>query len=75
MKYNAFCANIIFVLSFYDDVDEEYRSGCETLFYTPTVYRRVRQLSAGRHGFIIPGVICKTDVLIACELRTSIVGM
>ncbi|XP_058799826.1 IQ domain-containing protein H-like isoform X2 [Phymastichus coffea] len=56
------------------EVDEEYRSGCESLFYTPRVYRRVRHLTAGRHGFIIPGVLSKTDVLIAGELRTPILG-
>ncbi|XP_008208393.2 IQ motif-containing protein H [Nasonia vitripennis] len=57
-----------------EDVEEDYRSGCESLFYTPSVYRRVRHLTAGRHGFIIPGVLSKTDVLIACELKTSIIG-
>ncbi|XP_014212391.1 IQ domain-containing protein H-like [Copidosoma floridanum] len=56
------------------EVEEGYRSGCENLFYTPSVYRRVRRLTAGRRSFIIPGVLCKTDVFIACELRTSIVG-
>ncbi|XP_058799827.1 IQ domain-containing protein H-like isoform X3 [Phymastichus coffea] len=57
------------------EVDEEYRSGCESLFYTPRVYRRVRHLTAGRHGFIIPGVLSKTDVLIAGELRTPILAV
>ena len=60
--------------SFCKDVEEKYRSGCETLFYTPEVYRRVRHLTAGRHGFIIPGVLSKTDVLIACELKTAVIG-
>ncbi|KAJ8670420.1 hypothetical protein QAD02_001679, partial [Eretmocerus hayati] len=57
-----------------DHVEDEYRSGCESLFYTPKIYRRVRHLTAGRQSFIIPGVQCEMDVLVACELRTSIVG-
>ncbi|KAL7298342.1 hypothetical protein TKK_0008685 [Trichogramma kaykai] len=59
---------------FCEEVDEKYRSGCETLFYTPDVYRRVRRLTAGRHGFIIPGVLTKTDFFIACELMTPVMG-
>lgn len=49
-------------------------SGIENLFYTPSAYRRVRYLTAGRHSFIIPGVMNEIDTLAACELQVPIVG-
>jgi hypothetical protein len=62
------------LFSFFKKIEAKYQSGCETLFYTPVVYRRVNNLAAGRSGFIIPGIISKTDLFISCELKTPIIG-
>ncbi|XP_011502680.1 PREDICTED: IQ domain-containing protein H-like [Ceratosolen solmsi marchali] len=58
----------------HEDINSKYPSGCESLFYTPSVYHRVSYISSGCSGFIIPGVLSKTDLFIACELKTPIIG-
>ncbi|KAI4489351.1 hypothetical protein M0802_011220 [Mischocyttarus mexicanus] len=49
-------------------------SGSANLFFSPDVYRRVRFLTAGRHAFILPGVIDQKNIFIGCELKIPIMG-
>ncbi|XP_014597844.1 PREDICTED: IQ domain-containing protein H-like [Polistes canadensis] len=49
-------------------------SGSANLFFSPDVYRRVRSLTAGRHAFILSGVIDQNNIFIACELKIPIMG-
>ncbi|XP_015181336.1 PREDICTED: IQ domain-containing protein H-like [Polistes dominula] len=49
-------------------------SGSANLFFSPDVYRRVRFLTAGRHAFILSGVIDQKNIFIACELKIPIMG-
>ncbi|KAF7394823.1 hypothetical protein HZH66_007997 [Vespula vulgaris] len=50
-------------------------SGSANLFFSSDVYRRVRYLTAGRHAFILPGVIDQKNIFIACELQIPIMGL
>ncbi|KAL2728648.1 IQ domain-containing protein H-like [Vespula squamosa] len=50
-------------------------SGSANLFFSSDVYRRVRYLTAGRHAFILPGVIDQKNVFIACELQIPMMGL
>ncbi|KAK2576492.1 hypothetical protein KPH14_005818 [Odynerus spinipes] len=49
-------------------------SGSANLFFSPDTYRRVRNLTAGRHAIILSGVMDQKDIFIGCELKIPIMG-
>ena len=55
-------------------LDTSVNPGIENLFKNARMYRRIRNLTAGRQAFILPGVMEDTDVFLACELKIPIIG-
>lgn len=57
-----------------ENFENDCSSGIENIFSNPYEYRRLRYLTAGRQAFILPGVMQKKDVFVACELKIAIMG-